>query len=89
MSLVGPVFVRQHVPLFGIQQEHEPQDDREQCLVDLVWTVGQMITQEFALGRVMRRLKSAQQFVEGVEHLLRQLLANLVLELPALHQQCG
>ena len=75
--------LRQHVPLLGIEQEHEPQDDGEQRAVDFVGMLGERLAQELALRGVVGGLKSAQEFVECVQHLLGQLLTDLVLELAA------
>ena len=77
----------QEVALFRVEQEDEPQDDREQRVVDVVGTLGQRLAQQLALRRVVGRLHAAQQLVEGVQHLLGQPLAHLVLEAPAVGQQ--
>ena len=73
----------QHVPLFGVEQEHEPQDDGEQRAVDFVGVLGERLAQKLALRGVVRGLEAAQELVERVQHLLGQLLADLVLELAA------
>ena len=79
----------QHVPLLGVEQEDEPQDDGEQRAVDLVGVLGERLAQQLALRRVVRRLEAAQQLVERVQHLLGEPLADLVLELAAVGEQRG
>ena len=79
----------QHVPLLGVEQEDEPQDDGEQRAVDLVGVLGERLAQQLALRGVVRGLEAAQQLVERVQHLLGQALADLVLELAAVLEQGG
>jgi hypothetical protein len=43
------LILRQHVPLLGKEQEHEPQDDSEQGSVDFVGMLCEWLAQEFAL----------------------------------------
>ena len=81
--------LRQQVALFGVEQEDEAQDDGEQCVVDVVGTLGQRFAQQGAPRGVVGGLEAAQQVVEGVQHLLGQPLAHLVLETPAVLQQRG
>ena len=57
--------------------------------VDFVGVLRQRLAQQLALGRVVRRLESAQQLVEGVQDLFGELLADLVLELAAVFKQRG
>ncbi len=73
----------EHVPLFGVKHEDEPQDHGEQRAVDLVGVLGQRLAQELAPRGVVGGLKAAQKLVEGVQHLFGQALADLVLELAA------
>ena len=79
--------LRQQVPLFRVEQEDEPQNDREERVVDVVGTIRQRLAQQLAVPRVVGRLHAPQQLVEGVQHLLGQPLAHLVLEAPAVGQQ--
>ena len=62
----------QQVPLLGVEQEDEPQDDGEQRVVDVVGTLGQRLAQQFTVRCVVGRLDAAQQLVERVQHLLGQ-----------------
>ena len=79
----------QHVPLFGVEQEDEPQDDGEERAVDLVGVLGERLAQQLALRGVVGRLEAAQQLIEGVKDLLGQALADLVLELAAVFEERG
>ena len=79
--------LRQHVPLLGVEQEDEPQDDGEQRAVDLVGVVGERLAQQLAARGVVRGLEAAQQLVERVQDLLGEPLADLVLELAAVVEQ--
>ena len=79
----------QQVPLLGVEQEDEPQDDGEEGVVNVVGTLSQRRAQQFALRCVVGRLDAAQQFVECVQYLLGQPLAHLVLEAPAVREQRG
>ncbi len=79
----------QHVPLLGVEQEDEPQEDGEQRPVDLVRVLGERLAEELALGRVVGGLEAAQQLVERVEHLLGEALADLVLVLAAVLEERG
>ena len=81
--------VRQQVALLGVEQEDEAQDDGEQRVVDVVGTLGQGLAQQRALRRVVSRLHAAQQLVQGMQHLLGQPLAHLVLEAPAVLEERG
>ena len=81
--------LREHVPLLGVEQEHEPQHDGEQPTVDLVGVLRQRLAQQRPIRGVMRRLESAQQLVERVQDLLGEALAHLVLVLAAVLEQSG
>ena len=86
VALEGLVF-RQHVPLFGVEQEHEPQVHGQQCVVDAVGIIREGLPQQLSLRGVLRRLESPQHLVQGVEHLLGEALADLVLEPAAVIEQ--
>ena len=79
----------QQVPLFGVEEEDEPQDDGEQRAVHLVGIVGEGFPQQCSVAAVVRRLEAAQQFVQGVKHLFGQALADLVLPGAAVGKQGG
>ena len=81
--------LREHVPLLGVEQEHEPQHDGEQAPVDLVGVLRKRLAQKLALRGVMSGLEPAQEFVQGVQNLLGQAYADLVLVLAAVLQQGG
>ena len=51
--------LRQHVPLLGVEQEHEPQHDGEQPPVDLVGVLRERFAQKLALRGVMSGLEAA------------------------------
>ncbi len=75
--------LQQQVPLFGVEQKDEPQNDGEQRVVDIVGTLGLRLAQLFTVRCVVGRLDAAQQLVERAQHLLGQPFAHLVLEAPA------
>ena len=79
----------QQVPLLRVEQEDEAQDDGEEGVVNVVGTLSQRRAQQFSLRCVVGRLDAAQQFVERVQYLLGQPLADLVLEAPAVREQRG
>ena len=81
--------LRQHVPLLGVEQEHEPQHDGEQAPVDLVGVLRKRLAQKLALRGVVSGLEATQKLVQGVQDLLGQALADLVLVLAAVLQQGG
>ena len=81
--------LRQHVPLLGVEQEHEPQHDGEQAPVDLVGVLRKRLAQKLALRGVVSGLEAAQELVEGVQDLLGQAFADLVLVLAAVLEQGG
>ena len=78
---------RQQIALLGIQQEHQSQDHCEQRSVHGVGRFLQGSRQQSALGRVVGRLEPAQQFVQRVQDLDCQALADDVLVLPALLEE--
>jgi hypothetical protein len=71
----------------AIEQKHEPQDDGEQRAVNFVGVLRERLRRSSPLERVVGRLKSAQEFVQCVQHLLGQLLTDLVLKLAAVFEQ--
>ncbi len=79
----------QHLSLLGIEEEDEAQDDGQERAVDLVGMLGQGLAQQLALRGVVRRLEAAEEFVEGVQHLLGEALGDLVLEFPAVGEERG
>jgi len=80
---------RQQVPLFGVEQEDEPQDDGEQGAVHGVRVVRQDFPQQRAAAGVVRGLQPAQQLVEGVQHLFGQPFAHRVLPGAAVGEEGG
>ena len=88
VALEGLV-LRQHVPLFGVEQEHEPQVHGEQGVVDAVGVFGEGLPQQLLLRGVVGGLESPQHLVQGVQHLLGEALADLVLEPAAVGEQGG
>jgi len=81
--------IRQHAAFFGIQDEDEPQEHREQRMVDLIRALAERSPQQLAPARLVGRLEATQQLVEGVEHLLGESLADFVLVLAAVLEQGG
>ena len=81
--------VREHPALLGVQEEDEAQEDREQGVVHAVGVFPELVPEELTPRGVIRSLEAAQEFVERVEHLLREPLADLVLVLAAVIEQGG
>lgn len=82
------VFLRQHLPLLRVEQEHESQHDREQSAIDLVGIVLQGLAKQLTARGVVGGLEAPEQLVERVENLFGELLADLVLVAPAVCEQC-
>ena len=91
VAFEGPVRrVRQKEAAFlRVQQEHQPEDHGKQAAVDVVAVRPEMLVEKFSAGGVVGRLDAAQELVQGVQHLVRELLADLVLVLPAVGEQRG
>ena len=81
--------LRQHVPLLCIEQEHESQYHGEQSPVHLVGVGLERLAQQLVLRGVVSGLEAAQELVEGMQYLLGQTLADLVLILAAILEQRG
>ena len=73
----------QHVALLGVEQKHEPEDHSKERAVDFVGVLSERLSQELTTRGIVRRLKATKQFVECVQHLLGQALADFVLEFAA------
>ena len=86
VAFEGPV-VGQQAALFRVEQEHQPQDHGEQTAIDVVAVFPELFVQQLAARGVVGCLEAAQQLVEGVQHLHRELLADLVLVLAAVGEQ--
>ena len=82
---------RKHLALLGVEQEHQPHQDREQPFVDIVGAVGPVAQarEELAPRFLVGRLEPFQQLEQGGEHLLGELGGDLVLILAALGQDRG
>ncbi len=87
VALLPDLVVRQHVPLFRVEQEDQAQDNGQQPAIDQVGLVAQGVAQQRATGLRVGGLEAAQQHIERVEHLLGQSLTDLILELAARLQQ--
>ena len=81
--------LRQHVPLLGVEQKDEPQNDGKQRAVNFVGVLNERLAKKLTLRSVVGSLESAQQFVKCVQYLLGQLLTDLVLVLAAVLKEGG
>ena len=82
------VIGRKHLPLFRVEQEHQPHQHREQSFVDLMCSVGPIAQapENLASRFLIGRLEPFQQFEQGRQHLLGELRRDLVLILATLGQ---
>ena len=62
---VGPVGYRQHVPLFGVEQEHQTQDDRQQGAVDFVGVLCERPAQKPLQPRNLRAKKAKSRITRS------------------------
>ena len=83
--------LRQHAAFLRVEQKDQAQDDGEQAAVDVVAVAfrGERLAQELAAGGVVSGLEAAEELVQGVQHLLREALGNLVLVLATAFKQGG
>ena len=79
---------REHLAFLGVEQEHQPHEDREQPFVDLMGAIGTVAktAEELAPRLLIGCLETLQELEQGREHLLGKLCGDLVLILPALGQ---
>ena len=82
---------RKHLPLFGVEQEHEPHQHGEQPFVDLVRAIGPVAqaAEDLSARFLVGRLEPFQELEQGGQHLLGELGRDLVLILAALGQDRG
>ncbi|MCC7494461.1 MAG: hypothetical protein IT204_19040 [Fimbriimonadaceae bacterium] len=78
---------RQQAAVFGVEQEHQAHQHRQQAGVDRVRVVAQRLGQQLAVGRRVGRLEAAQQLVQRFEHLTRQGRGDLALVVATPGQQ--
>ena len=79
----------QQPAIFGEESEHEPKQDGNEAAIDVVRVGGGEFAQEFALGAFVRRLKAAQQFIEGMEDLFGENFRDAGLVIAAALEQRG
>ena len=82
--LLVDLVVREERTVFGIEDEHQPQQNAEQACINLVRVLLQHVAEQFAMSLVVGRLETAEQLVKGGQDLLGQLCRDQILVLPAL-----
>ena len=78
---------RQEAAVFGVEREHQPHEDCQEALVDLIWPGGEDVAEEFAIGLLIGGLEATDELKGGVDHLLGQGGGDGRLEIAALGQE--
>ncbi|MFN8858975.1 MAG: hypothetical protein ACK5ZR_01465 [Gemmatimonadaceae bacterium] len=79
--------LRQHAALFRVEHEHQAHDGGEQPAVHFLRRFSERIPEYVAVCRIVSSLNPAQQHVQPIEYLLRELRGYVVLVFPRFSQE--
>jgi len=75
--------------VFGVEHEHEPQEDGEEPLVEVVSAARERVIEQIAPVAFGRRLEAAEEDLQRFEDLVGQIVRDVRLPLPALGEDRG